>query len=186
MGGTDITSSVVSGGNINIASVTGDIVITATATKIIVLDPVTENITLTAKTSITTGDGAIRENTAGHCTTDFIDVSNIPKPCTIELIGAGWSYVDESATGYIRFYIEDVSGIKLASGYTHSSKMPNGVTMTTGTETVSSGREYSSVEITVTSNDVGKLRFAGNYVALTPNAFDANVTKATLAYTPLA
>ena len=45
MGGTNITSSAVSGGNINIAKVTGDIVITASATETPVYYTVTKNLT---------------------------------------------------------------------------------------------------------------------------------------------
>jgi hypothetical protein len=178
MGGASVT---VTNGVIAIEKVTGDIVITAVAE---VAEPVTENLTLVAKTSIVTGDGSTRENTGGHCATDFIDVSNIPKPCTIKLEGAGWAYTDASATGYVRFYVENVSGTKLASDYTHPSKMPNGVTMTCSGSTSSNGNNYIDATITVTSDNIGKLRFAGNYTAVTPNAFDASVTKATLTYTP--
>lgn len=180
MGGTDITSTAVSGGVISIASVTGNIVITAIA-KAGHYETVTEDITLTQKTSITL-DGATRESTSGYCTTPYIDVSDIPKPCKINLTGAGWAYVDESNTGYIRVYIADINETKLTGTYTHVSRMPDGVTMTNGTDKVSSDREYSSAEITVTSNNVGKLRFAGNYTSVTPAGFDATVTQATLTY----
>lgn len=182
MGGSPVS---VTDGVINIASVTGDIVITAVAEEKQVLPPVTENLTLEAKTSITTDAGATRDNTAGHCTTPYIDVSNIPKPCTIQLTGAGWANVDQSyAGGYIRFYIEDVNGVKLAGAATTSSKMPDGVTMTNGTVDSGNGTQYVDVTITVTSDNIGKLRFAGCYTTVTPTAFDANVTKATLTYTP--
>lgn len=182
MGGSAVS---VTDGVINIASVTGDIVIIAVAEEKQVLPPVTENLTLEAKTSITTDAGATRDNTAGHCTTPYIDVSNIPKPCTIQLTGAGWANVDQSyAGGYIRFYIEDVNGVKLAGAATASSKMPDGVTMTNGTVDSGNGTQYVDVTITVTSDNIGKLRFAGCYTTVTPAAFDANVTKATLTYTP--
>jgi hypothetical protein len=178
MGGASVT---VTNGVIAIEKVTGDIVITAVAE---VAEPVTENLTLVAKTSIVTVDGSTRENTGGHCATDFIDVSNIPKPCTIKLEGAGWAYTDASATGYVRFYVENVSGTKLVGDYTHPSKMPNGVTMTCSGSMSSNGNNYIDATITVTSDNIGKLRFAGMYTVVTPNAFDASVTKATLTYTP--
>ena len=180
MGGSAVS---VSGGVINIASVTGDIVITAVATEVVVLDPVTESLTLTAKTAIT-ADGSTRADTAGYCATDHIDVSNIPKPCTFSLVGAGWSYVDTANSGYIRFYITDTSGNKLAGGNTHSSKMPDGVTMTCDTPS-DNGSSYLNVSVTVTSDTVGTLRFSGHYTAVTPNGLDTSVTKATLTYTPV-
>lgn len=180
MGGSAVS---VSGGVISIASVTGDIVITAVATEVVVLDPVTESLTLTAKTAIT-ADGSTRADTAGYCATDHIDVSNIPKPCTFSLVGAGWSYVDTANSGYIRFYITDTSGNKLAGGNTHSSKMPDGVTMTCDTPS-DNGSSYLNVSVTVTSDTVGTLRFSGHYTAVTPNGLDTSVTKATLTYTPV-
>ena len=184
MGGSAVS---VSGGVVSIASVTGDIVITAVANAVQVADPVTENLTLTGKTSITTDAGATREDTAGYCTTPYIDVSNIPKPCTIKLEGAGWACVDQSqTTGYIRFYVENVSGAKLAGGATRSSAMPEGVTMVNGAVDTGNGTQYTDITVTVMSDNVGKLRFAGCYTTVTPNGLDANVTKATLTYTPVA
>jgi uncharacterized surface protein with fasciclin (FAS1) repeats len=83
MGGADITSSVVSGGNINIANVTGHIVITATATKVITnwlpLATLADGDANTISNGIVynkrlgTSNGEYRDLT-GHKTTGFIRV----------------------------------------------------------------------------------------------------------------
>ncbi len=176
MGGNPVT---VSGGVINIASVTGNIVITALAEQKQAAQPVTEDIALTKNMSIVVGTGADRANTASYCTTPHIDVSNIPKPCSIHLTGARWTFSNAAESGYIRFYIADKSGTKLASDYTYSSKMPSGVTMTVNDN-------ESDVTVTVTSDNVGTLRFAGHWAWSGIPGFDSvnMIAKATLTYTP--
>lgn len=75
MGGSDISSSAVSGGNISIANVTGNIVVTAVATEIVVtptytnlFDPSKAQINKRVSNSFELKDGA------GHVTTEFIDI----------------------------------------------------------------------------------------------------------------
>lgn len=171
MGGSAVS---VSGGVISIASVTGNIVIEAVAKEIVAAEPVTMDLTLTAKTSLVSGSDQIRADTAGHCTT-IMDVSDKPKPCTISLLGAQWAYPDTSGTGYIRFYIKDVNGDKLAGGNTAAERMPSGVTMVLND---TNGRD---VTVTVTSDNIGEMRFAGSYSYLGSMTDDV---KATLTYTP--
>lgn len=72
MGGTDITSTAVSGGTISIASVTGNVVITAVATEpnyTNLFDPSTAQINKRVSNSNELEDGV------GHVTTEFIDIS---------------------------------------------------------------------------------------------------------------
>lgn len=72
MGGTDITSTAVSGGTISIASVTGNVVITAVATEpnyTNLFDPSTAQINKRVSNSNELKDGV------GHVTTEFIDIS---------------------------------------------------------------------------------------------------------------
>lgn len=141
-------------------------------------DPVTENITVTKDMSIVVGTGADRANTTSYCATPHIDVSSIPKPCVIKLTQTKWAYTDATESGYVRFYIADKSGTKLGSDYTHSSKMPAGVTMECKTVT----KYYDDVTVTVTSDTIGTLRFSGQYVYDGTGA--ASEPKATLTYTP--
>lgn len=141
-------------------------------------DPVTENITVTKDMSIVVGTGADRANTTSYCATPHIDVSNIPKPCVIKLTQTRWAYTDTTESGYVRFYIADKNGTKLGSDYTHSSKMPAGVTMDCKTVT----KYYDDVTVTVTSDTIGTLRFSGMYVY--DGTGSASEPKATLTYTP--
>ena len=143
-------------------------------------EPVTENIALTKDVSIVTGTGADRANTTAYCATPHIDVSGIPKPCTIHLTGARWTFTNASDNGYIRFYIANTSGTKLASDYTHPSKMPSGVTLATN------GSDETDVTVTITSDNIGTVRFTGHYLAGNLGNTNANMTqtKATLTYTP--
>jgi hypothetical protein len=177
MGGSPVT---VSGGVINISNVTGNIIITAVAEEIAAAEPVTENITLLKDTSLVL-DGTDRANTVGYCATVAIDVSNLPKPCTIHLTGARWTNGSASDSSYIRTYIEDTSGNKLIGNYTYPTVMPSGVTMTRNNDT------DVDVTVTVTSDNIGKLRFAG-YWAWSHIEENLNgtvmVAKATLTYTP--
>lgn len=143
-------------------------------------EPVTENITLTKDVSIVTDTGADRANTTAYCATPHIDVSDIPKPCTIHLTGARWTYTNASDNGYIRFYIANTSGTKLASDYTHPSKMPSGVTLATN------GSDETDVTVTITSDNIGTVRFTGWYTYGNLGNTNASMaqTKATLTYTP--
>lgn len=143
-------------------------------------EPVTENITLTKDVSIVTGTGADRASSTAYCATPHIDVSGIPKPCTIHLTGARWTFTNASDTGYIRFYIANTSGTKLASDYTHSSKMPSGVTLATN------DGDETDVTVTITSDNIGTVRFAGHYTYGNLGNTNVNMTQtqATLTYTP--
>ena len=178
MGGSAVS---VSGGVINIASVTGDIVITAVAEEVKVAEPVTENITLLKDVSLKgTNFDEDRTGTTGYCATPSIDLTNIPKPCIIHLTGACWENKNVSDSSYIRCSILDTSGTKLLGDYTHSSKMPSGVTMVHNTE------NRQDVTVTVTGNNIGKVRFAACYGIAGDNSGTNNFAdaKATLTYTP--
>lgn len=73
MGGTDITSQVVSGNSINIASVTGDILITATAS---ILSSTEEKLTVTWNLGKSLSiDGTLIDN-PDHARTDLIEISS--------------------------------------------------------------------------------------------------------------
>ena len=172
MGGSAVT---VTNGVINIASVTGDIVITAVAEEVKVIEPVTETITVTSDMSITV-NGDDRANTSEYCATPYIDLSQKPKPCVIKLDGAQWTNASASDTSYIRFCVLNTSGQKIVGGYTHPSYMPDGITMTVNDD------DRTDVTVTVTGSNIGKIRFAGRYFWESTNHLDE--VKATLTYTP--
>lgn len=178
MGGNAVT---VTEGVINIENVTGNVVITAVAEEKAAAEPVTVDIGITKDYSITLDTGALRGSTsAGYGTTDFIALADIPKPCTINLTGGAWAYANTSDTGYVRFFVADKSDNKLAGDYTHYSKMPAGVTM------VYNDTARNDITVTVTSENIGKIRFAGAY-GIGGSANGTNNfadMKATLTYTP--
>lgn len=78
MGGAEITSSVVSGGNISIAEVTGDIIITATATKVV---PKYTNLADPSSADWVAGrlgsDGTVRTDTTAAIVTNFIKCNSV-------------------------------------------------------------------------------------------------------------
>lgn len=153
MGGTDISSSAVSGGTITIANVTGKIVITAVAEEK-ASEPVTTNITLTD--GIRVGSDGTDRSATGFCATEMIDLTNIPKPCTINLTKAMWCHTASQTSGSIRVYAKKADGTQLVSDTTRTTV--GGSYFTVVDNTNGSG---TNVTVTVASNDVGYIRFSG-------------------------
>ena len=180
MSGADISSSAVSGSNISIASVSGNIVITAVAEEIKAAEPVTVDIALTD--GIRIGSDGTDRTQAGYCATEHIDLTNVPKPCTIHLTKARWAYTSTSDTGMVMYYATKADGTKLVGGYTNTS-IGAGYFNVAINDTVG-----TDVTVTVNSDDVATLRFSGHwanssYSDNSSSFSDAN-TKATLTYTP--
>lgn len=178
MGGEDVTSSVVSGKTINIESVTGDIVITAVVNKVVYLDPVTVDIGL--RDGIRLGsDGGDRTGATGYCATERIDLTDIPKPCTINLTKAKWAYDTSSETGYIMTCARKADSTNLVAAYTND-------TIGSGYFTVTNNG--GSVTVTVTSDEVAEICFSGQWANKSYSDSDVSFasanTKATLTYTP--
>lgn len=177
MGGATVS---VNGGKINIAKVTGDIVITAVAEEKQAAEPVTTNITLTDAVRIGS-DGADRAQ-AGYCATPHIDLTNIPKPCTIKLTKAYWCDVYKNSS-MIRVHAASASGTKLINDITSEGCGGNYFTVVDN-----SGGTGNDVTVTVTSNDVATIRFSGYWakegISDSSDSLAAAGTKVTLTYTP--
>lgn len=109
MGGMDITSTAYANGVITIAEVTGDIVITATATK----DGYTNVIDTVGYTdgnrlSVSTGNLSTAD---GYTTTGMIDIpSTLERPVTIRTKGVNFNY----KSGYCNLLIYNSSGARAA------------------------------------------------------------------------
>lgn len=180
MGGTDITSTAVSGGKVTIASVTGDVVITAVAEEIKVIEPVTVDIALTD--GLRLGSDGTDRTQAGYCATEDINLSNVPKPCTIHLTKAKWLVFDGESDTKVRVYAKKADGTKLISDVIKESIGGSYFTV------VDNSDIGNDVVVTVTSNDVGYIRFSGQWAYIgasdSNNSFAAANTKATLTYTP--
>lgn len=177
MGGTDITSTAVSGSKVTIASVTGDVVITAVAEEIKVIEPVTIDIGL--RDGIRLGsDGGDRTGAAGHCATERIDLTNISRPCVINLTGAKWAYATASETGYIMTCARNANNNNLVATYTNDT-IGNGYF-----SVVKNNDSIVDVTVTVTSDVVAEICFSGMWSYVNSSTMAAAGTKATLTYTP--
>lgn len=178
MGGSPVT---VSGGVINISNVTGNIIITAVAEEIVAAEPVTADITITDGIRIGS-DGGDRTQ-AGYCATPHIDLTNIPKPCTIHLTKAKWLVSDGENNTMIRVYAKKADGTQLI---TDVAKEGIGGSYFTIVDNSDIGND---VIVTITSNDVGYIRFSGQWTFAgasdSQSSFVAANTKATLTYTPI-
>lgn len=174
MGGSAVS---VTNGVINIANVTGNIVITAVAEEVQTAEPVTVDIALTDGIRIGS-DGGDR-TLAGYCATEMIDLRDIPKPCAINLIKAQWC--SDGTSSSVRYYVANASGTALDSGITT-------IGVTDYFTVVATNDSWADVTVTVVSHDVGYIRFSGywanvNYSDNSSSLAAAN-TKATLTYTP--
>ena len=115
MGGTDITSSAVSGTKITIASVTDDIIITATAKEIVVnytnlFNPATAILNKRISSSNTLSDAS------GKMTTDFINVDDhIPFTESTKIYIKGATFTNDGNTKIKTF--KTASGTDYTNGY---------------------------------------------------------------------
>jgi hypothetical protein len=128
MGGADITSSAVNGGNINITNVTGNIVITATATKVItnwlplatLADGDTHTISngIVSDVRLGTSNGEYR-TLAGHKTTGFIPVKYGDELFIYNItLGGGNEFICYYGEDKLRVIPNSNTGIPLAEACT--------------------------------------------------------------------
>ena len=177
MGGSPVS---VSGGSISISNVTGDIVITAVAEEVKVAEPVTVDIALTDGIRIGS-DGGDRTQ-AGYCATPHIDLTAIPKPCTVHLTKALWCHAGAQTSTMVRVYAKNTAGSALVADTTRTDVGSGYFTV------VDNSGIGNDVTVTVTSGEVASIRFSGGWtisgVSDSDVSFAAANTKATLTYTP--
>lgn len=180
MGGTDISSTAVSGTLIEIQGVTGDIVITAVAEEVTAAEPVTVDIALTD--GIRIGSDGTDRTQAGYCATPHIDLTAIPKPCTIHLTKALWCHAGVQTSAMVRVYAKNTAGSALVADTTRTDVGSGYFTV------VDNSGIGNDVTVTVTSGEVASIRFSGGWtisgVSDSDVSFAAANTKATLTYTP--
>lgn len=119
------------------------------------IEPVTVSIELTNGVRISTTDGTDREQ-AGCCATPDIDLTAIPKPCSINLTGAQWC--NNSLTdyqGYVVAYAKKADGAKLAGNYTTEGMADAYFTVKRN------GDSNRDITVTVISEEVAFVRFSG-------------------------
>lgn len=144
-----------------------------------VADPVTIDVELID--GIRIGSDGTEKTQAGYCATENIDLTNIPKPCTINLTKAFWCTTGSDTM--VRVYAQKADSTKLVADMTKVGVGDNYFTIADN-----SGGAGNDVTVTITSNDVGYIRFSGWWAKTgvsdsVVSFIDAN-TKATLTYTP--
>lgn len=143
-------------------------------------EPVTTNITLTD--GIRIGSDGTDRTQAGYCATPHIDLTDIPKPCTIQLTKAYWC--DASKTmAMVRVHAAKADGTTLFNDITNESVGDGYISVIDN-----SGGIGNDVTVTVTSAEVATIRFSGLWTKQgasdSTNSFAQAGTKATLTYTP--
>lgn len=144
--------------------------------------PVTVDIALT--NGIRIGSDGTDRTQVGYCATPRIDLTDIPKPCIINLTKARWAFTNTATTGMVMYYATKSDGSKLVGGYTNESVGGGYFTVkindTLGTD----------VTVTVTSDEVATIRFSGHWAnndySDSDTYFEQANTKATLTHTPTA
>ena len=146
-----------------------------------VVEPITVNIPLTDGIRISSSDGGDRDQ-SGCCATGWIDLTNVPRPCTIHLSGVRWASAS-GTTGYHSFvcsFAKNASGTKIEGKYTS----PDNTSM----KIVCNNDNFSDVTVTIVSTDVASVRFSGAYAtANSQNVYGVGsyaTAKATLTYMP--
>ena len=143
-------------------------------------EPVTTNITLTD--GIRIGSDGTDRTQAGYCATPHIDLTDIPKPCMIQLTKAYWC--DASKTmAMVRVHAAKADGTTLFNDITNESVGNGYISVIDNSDGIG-----NDVAVTVTSAEVATIRFSGLWtkagVSDSTNSFAQAGTKATLTYTP--
>ena len=89
MNGQDVTTWYVKDNKVFIPYVYGDVTITASATSI-AKEYVDANITYSKNTRLSQSSGN-QSSYANAVATNRIDISNVPKPCYLDMTGVAWA-----------------------------------------------------------------------------------------------
>lgn len=101
-----------------------------------------------------------------HCATDWVDLSNVPRPCHINLKGIRWG--NRSATNYVSAYwaaftsTGNYSASNLVNG---SAVTPLSPDNTADYKIVNNNDTYTDVTVTIKSDKVKMVAFAGVYAS---------------------
>lgn len=158
----------------------GNITVNAVYTAIETEGSVTTNITLTDGMRI--GSDGTDRTQAGYCATPHIDLTDIPKPCTIQLTKAYWC--DASKTmAMVRVHATKADGTTLFNDITNESVGYGYISVIDNSDGIG-----NDVTVTVTSAEVATIRFSGLWTkegaSDSTKSFAQAGTKATLTYTP--
>lgn len=122
MNGQDVSSWYVNGDTVSIPYVYGDTTITASITKI-ERTYVPADITYSKNTRLSQSSGNQSAYTAAVAT-NRIDISNVPKPCYIDMTGVAWAANSAAVHNRIVYSIDLMCGIR-SNGYTGTNGSTN-------------------------------------------------------------
>lgn len=122
MNGQDVSSWYVNGDTVSIPYVYGDVTITAAITKQ-ERTYVDANITYSKDTRLSQSSGNQSAYT-GAVATNRIDISNVPKPCYIDMTGIAWAANSAAVHNRIVYSMDLMCGIR-SNGYTGTNGSTN-------------------------------------------------------------
>ena len=161
MNGQDVSSWYVNGDTVSIPYVYGDVTITAAVTRQ-ERTYVDANVTYSKNTRLSQSSG---NQTAynGAVATNRIDISNVPKPCYIDMTGVAWAANSAAKHNRIVYSVDLMCGLR-ANGYT-------GTGGTNNTADYKDGIPYTDVErhndtntdvtIKITDPGISTIAFSG-------------------------
>ena len=122
MNGQDVSSWYVKGDTVTIPYVYGETIITASLTKV-ERTYVSPEITYSKNTRLSQSSGNQTPLTAAVAT-NRIDISNIPKPCYLDMTGVAWAANSAAVHNRIVYSIDLICGIR-SNGYTGTNGSTN-------------------------------------------------------------
>ena len=161
MNGQDVTTWYVKDNKVSIPYVYGDTVITATATKMATEDVDDISITYSKNTRLSQSSGnqsAYNDAVA----TNRIDISNVPKPCYLDMTGVAWAANPAAVHNRIVYSIDLMCGIR-SNGYTGTNGSTN-ADYNDGINIVNIERkneQNSDITIKITDPGISTIAFSG-------------------------
>ena len=122
MNGQDVTTWYVKDNKVSIPYVYGDVTITASATSI-AKEYVDADITYSKNTRLSQSSGN-QSSYSGAVATNRIDISNVPKPCYLDMTGVAWAANSAAVHNRIVYSIDLMCGLR-SNGYTGTNGSTN-------------------------------------------------------------
>ena len=123
MNGQDVSSWYVNGNKVSIPYVYGNVVITANVNKETTEDAGDINITYSKNTRLSQSSGNQTSYTDAVAT-NRIDISNVPKPCYLDMTGVAWASNPAAVHNRIVYSIDLMCGLR-SNGYTGTNGSTN-------------------------------------------------------------
>lgn len=161
MNGQDVTTWYVKDNKVSIPYVYGDVVITATATKMATEDIDDIAITFSKNTRLSQSSGN-QSSYTNAVATNRIDISNVPKPCYLDMTGVAWAANPAAIHNRIVYSIDLMCGLR-SNGYTGTNGSTN-ADYNDGINIVNIERKNeanSDITIKITDPGISTIAFSG-------------------------